>query len=73
MVIENQDVRWFSFLGVIVLVALAYIYLPRYEWKTISDAQSVSVIAYDRWTGRIQRAVYDNQGGLNVMRVYTPF
>ena len=58
-------------MGVIVLVALAYIYVPRYECKTISDAQSVSVITYDRWTGRIQRAVFDNQGGLNVMGVYT--
>ena len=71
MVMENQDVRWFSLLGVIVLVALAYIFLPRYEWRTISDGQSVSVIAYDRWTGRIQRAVYDDKGGLNVMGVYT--
>ncbi len=73
MVVENQDVRWFSLLGVVVLLVLAYIFLPRYEWKTLSEDQSVSIIVYDRWTGRIQRAVYDNEGGLNVMGVYTPF
>ena len=73
MVVDNQDVRWFSLLGVIVLVAFAYIFLPRYEWKTVSNEQSVSVIIYDRWTGQFQRAVYDNSGSLNVMGSYRPF
>ena len=73
MAIDNQDVRWFAALGVIVLVVLAFIYCPRYEWRTVSDAGSVSIIVYDRWTGRLQRAVYDNSGNLNVMNVYVPF
>jgi hypothetical protein len=73
MTVDNQDVRWFSLLGVIVLVVFAYIFLPRYEWKTVSDDRSVSIIVYDRWTGRIQRVVYDNSGSLNVMGVYVPF
>lgn len=73
MVVDNQDVRWFSLLGVIVLMGFAYIFLPRYEWKTVSQEQSVSVIIYDRWTGQFQRAVYDNSGSLNVMGVYRPF
>ena len=34
---------------------------------------SVSIVVYDRWTGRMQRAVYDDKGELNVMGVYTPF
>ena len=73
MAIDNQDVRWFSALGVLVLVALAYIMLPRYEWRTVNDTTSVTIIVYDRWTGRMQRAVYGNNGSLNVMGVYTPF
>jgi len=70
---DNQDVRWFAALAVIVLVAFAYILLPRYEWKALNDANSVSVIVYDKWTGRLQRAVYANDGGLNVMGPYDPF
>ena len=73
MAVDNQDVRWFAALGVVVLVVFAYLLIPRYEWRALSDADSVSVIVYDRWTGRIQRAVYDNKGGLNVMGVYTPY
>ena len=33
MAMDNQDVRWFAALGVIVLVVFAYIFLPRYEWN----------------------------------------
>jgi len=73
MAIDNQDVRWFATLGVIVLVVFAYVFLPRYEWRTVNDNNSVSIIVYDRWTGRIQRAVYDNAGELHVNNVYVPF
>jgi hypothetical protein len=73
MAIDNQDVRWFTALGVLVIVAFAYIYLPRYEWRTTTDTNSVSIIVHDRWTGRMQRAVYDNSGKLSVMDVYVPF
>jgi hypothetical protein len=30
-------------------------------------------VVYDRWTGRLQRVVYDDKGMMNVMGVYTPF
>ncbi len=73
MVIDNQDVRWFAMLGVIVLVAFAYILLPRYDYQTVAGDRSFSIIVYDRWTGQFQRAVYDDGGGLNVMGVYRPF
>jgi hypothetical protein len=66
-------VRWFAALGVLVLVVFAYLLLPRYEWRTVSDVSSVSIIVYDRWTGRLQRAVYENNGDLRLMGVYTPF
>jgi hypothetical protein len=73
MALDNQDVRWFAMLGAVIIVVLVYALVPRYEFRTISDDKSVSVIVYDRWTGRFQRAVYDNGGGLNVMGEYTPF
>jgi hypothetical protein len=73
MAIDNQDVRWFAALGVIVLVVFVYVFLPRYEWRTVGDNSSVSIIVYDRWTGRMQRAVYDNAGELHVNSVYVPF
>lgn len=73
MAIENQDVRWFVALGVIVLVVFAYLYMPRYDVRTIGDSASVTIIVYDRWTGRIQRAVYDSAGKLHVGDVYVPF
>jgi hypothetical protein len=73
MAIDNQDVRWFVALGVLVLVVFAYIYMPRYDVRTLGDSNSVSVIVIDRWTGRIQRAVYDNAGKLQVSDVYMPF
>ena len=73
MAIDNQDVRWFVALGVLVLVVFAYHYMPRYEWRTVSDSGSVSIIVYDRWTGRMQRAVYDDAGKLHVGDVYVPF
>lgn len=70
---DDRNVRWFALLAVIVFATFVHAMLPRYEWKTIGDDQSVSIVTYDRWTGRMQRAVYDNNGALNVMGAYTPF
>jgi hypothetical protein len=69
----EKDAWWWALLGVIVLAIFAHAYLPRYEWRTITQTGSVSIVIYDRWTGRMQRAVYDDKGSLNVMGVYTPF
>ena len=73
MAVDNQDVRWFSMLGVVLLAVLLYALLPRYEWKTVGDERSISIVVYDKWTGRMQRAVYDDSGSLNVMGPYMPF
>jgi hypothetical protein len=73
MAIDNQDVRWFVALGVLVLLVFAYLYMPRYDVRTLGDSSSVSILVIDRWTGRIQRAVYDNAGKLQVNDVYVPF
>ena len=69
----KNDAWWWALLGVMVAAIFAHAYLPRYEWREIRDTSSVSVVVYDKWTGRMQRAVYDDKGGLNVMRVYAPF
>jgi hypothetical protein len=74
MAIDNQDVRWFVALGVLLLAVFAYIYMPRYDIRTIGgDNNAVTVVVIDRWTGRIQRAVYDSAGKLQVSDVYVPF
>jgi hypothetical protein len=73
MPIDNQDVRWFVALGVLVLLVFAYLYMPRYDVRTLGDSNSVGIVVIDRWTGRIQRAVYDSEGKLHVNDVYVPF
>ena len=69
----QRDAWFWALLGVILAGVFAHTYLPRYEWREMRDPNAVSIIVYDKWTGRIQRAVYDDKGGLNVMGVYTPF
>ena len=62
--------------GALALVALGLVlhaFFPRYDWKAIEQQGAVSVIVYDKWTGRYQRGVYDDKGNLNVMGVFTPF
>jgi hypothetical protein len=73
MAIDNQDVRWFVALGVLVLLVFAWIYMPRYDIRTLGDSSAVTIVVIDRWTGRIQRAVYDNAGKLHVNDVFVPF
>ena len=69
----SKDAWWWALLGVIVAAIFAHAYLPRYEWREVRETNSLSVVVYDKWTGRIQRAVYDDKGELKAMRVYTPF
>jgi hypothetical protein len=69
----QRDAWWWAFLGAIVLAIFAHSFLPRYEWREVRDTASLSVVVYDKWTGRVQRAVYDDKGGLSVMGVYSPF
>jgi hypothetical protein len=59
--------------GLLAVGVLLHSFFPRYDWKTVEQSGSISVVVYDRWTGRFQRGVYDNGGNLNVMGVFTPF
>ena len=58
---------------VIGLGVVAHAFFPRFEWRTMKVDNGVSIVIFDRWSGRFQRAVYDDKGGLNVMGVYAPF
>ena len=69
----QRDAWWWALLGAIVAGIFAHSLLPRYEWREVRDPGSLSVVVYDKWTGRIQRAVWEDKGGLSVMNVYTPF
>jgi hypothetical protein len=69
----QRDALWWALLGVIALGIFAHAFLPRYDWREIRDPGSVSLLVYDKWTGRLQRAVYDDKGSLSVMSVYVPF
>jgi hypothetical protein len=68
-----NDAWWWAFLGVLVSAIFAHSFLPRYDWREVRDPGSISVLVYDKWTGRIQRAVYDDKGGLSASSVYVPF
>ncbi len=70
---SQKELFIFEMLIVIAVGALLHIVFPRYEWRTVGTAGAMNIIVYDRWTGRFQRAVYDDKGSLNVMGVYTPF
>ena len=69
----QKDAWWWAFLGVLVVAVFAHTLLPRYDWKEVRDPNSVSVLVYDKWTGRMQRAIYDDKGELSVLKVYVPF
>ena len=69
----KNDAWWWALLAVVVTAIFAHAYLPRYEWREIRDPNALSIVVHDKWTGRVQRAVYDDKGGFNVMAVYTPF
>ena len=69
----GKEALGFALLGVIALGIFAHSFLPRYEWREVHETTALSIVVYDKWTGRFQRAVYDDKGELNVMKVYTPF
>ena len=60
---------------IIALLALAaaliiHAVFPRYDWTVQTND---TVVVYDRWEGRFQRAVFDDDGTLNLSDVYQPF
>jgi len=68
----QKDPWWWALLGVIVFGIAAHAFFPRYEWRA-SDASGSALVIYDRWSGRFQRGVYDADGKVKAMQVFTPF
>ena len=69
----QKELLGYALLAVIGAVLLAHVFFPRYDWRPVESSGSISIVVFDRWTGRFQRAVYDDTGGLNVMGVFIPF
>jgi hypothetical protein len=55
-----------------VVALFAHAVFPRYEFRSV-NADGTAIVVYDRWSGRFQRAVYDDSGRVKPMDVYTPF
>lgn len=55
-----------------VLGLFAHAFFPRYEWRSVNP-DGTALVVYDRWSGRFQRAVYDESGRVKPMDVYAPF
>jgi len=68
----QRDAWYWALAGVALLAIFAHAFLPRYEWRTVNEPGTALVI-YDKWTGRFQRAEYDQAGKVKPMDVFTPF
>jgi len=55
-----------------VVALFAHAFFPRFEWRTV-NADGSAIVVYDRWSGKFQRAVYDEAGRVKPMDVFTPF
>ena len=69
----QKELLAYGLLGLLAVGVLLHSFFPRYEWKTVEKQGAVSIIVYDKWTGRFQRGVYTDDGNLNAMGVFTPF
>jgi hypothetical protein len=69
----QKDAWWWALLGVLIAAIAAFRFVPRYDYQVVPTPGAVNIVVYDKWTGRMQRAVYNDTGNLNVMGVYTPF
>ncbi len=68
----QRDAWWWALLAVILIGMLMHALFPRYEWRAVGDG-GATIVVYDRWSGRFQRAEYDANGKVKPMDVYTPF
>ena len=70
---SEKDIWTYALLVLLAVALLLHAFVPRYEWRTVEGTGSVSVVVYDKWTGRFQRGVYNDNGSLSSMGVFTPF
>lgn len=69
----TTEMRWAAIAAAFLLAVgvLAHALMPRYDMQISQDASSV--VIYDRWDGKFQRATYDKDGQLSLQKVVTPF
>lgn len=64
---------WLAIVAVLIAAAtLAHPLLPRYDVRVIGQ-DGGSVLVYDKWTGRLQRANYTADGNPVLTGVVRPF
>ena len=68
----SKEVWGYAIAALLAVGLLLHAVFPRYEWRTVGE-NGAGIVVYDRWSGRFQRAIYDEKGALKVMDVYTPF
>ena len=69
---EEKDLWKYALIIAITVALLAHVFFPRYEWRSTGDS-TLTIVIHDRWTGRFQRAIFDDKGALSVTTVFTPF
>jgi len=67
-----KDIWLGATFGLVALALILHSVFPRYEWRPVGESGS-AIVVFDRWSGRFQRAVYDENGKLKVTDVWTPF
>ena len=68
----SKELVGYVALALLAIALVLHAVFPRYEWRSVGDTGAV-VVVYDRWSGRFQRAAWDDAGKLKVMDVFTPF
>lgn len=73
MLPSQGDVKDWLIIALLAIAAALVFHalVPRYEWQVESDG--ATVVVYDRWQGRFQRADFQDDGTLRSWPVYVPF
>ena len=73
--VHTRDIPTAVWIAVaMLLLAIAVVLhgiLPRYEFQVVENGRAI--IVYDRWSGRFQRANYDENGNPTLTSVVQPF
>ena len=63
---------WVAIAATVVALAIVLnAIFPRYNYQLFENGRAM--VIYDRWTGKFQRANYDEKGDPTLTRVLTPF
>ena len=63
---------WVAIAATVVALAIVlHAIFPRYNYQLFENGRAM--VIYDRWTGKFQRANYDEKGAPTLTAVLTPF